>query len=117
YFPNVWDSQNWNVFTPTYGRQYQITPDIMAYASYSKGFKSGGWTTRLDDPISSPVQARFSPEYDKSYELGLKSQWFDHHLQANLALFESKYDAIQLNVQEGIVLALEERQVRLQMVI
>ncbi len=101
YFPNEWDSQNWNVFTPTYGTQYQITPDIMAYASYSKGFKSGGWTTRLSDPISSPVQARFSPEYDKSYELGLKSQWFDHHLQANLAVFESKYDAIQLNVQEG----------------
>ncbi|MGO9989598.1 MAG: TonB-dependent receptor [Steroidobacteraceae bacterium] len=101
YFPNEWDSQNWNVFTPTYGTQYQITPDLMAYASYSKGFKSGGWTTRLSDPIQSPVQARFSPEYDKSYELGLKSQWFDHHLQANLAVFESKYDAIQLNVQEG----------------
>jgi len=101
YFPDQWDSQNWNVFTPTAGTQYQITPDIMAYASYSKGFKSGGWTTRLSQPIASPAQARFSPEYDKTYEVGLKSQWFDHHLQANLAVFESKYDGIQLNVQEG----------------
>ncbi len=45
--------------------------------------------------------ARFNPEYDKTYELGLKSQWFDHHLQANVAVFYSQYDGIQLNVQEG----------------
>ena len=53
---------------------------MMAYFSFSKGFKSGGWTTRLSNPIPSPVDARFNPEYDKTYELGLKSQWFDHHL-------------------------------------
>jgi iron complex outermembrane receptor protein len=101
YFPNYWDHQDWNVFTPTAGTQYQITPDMMAYFSFSKGFKSGGWTTRLSQPIASADQARFSPEYDKTYELGLKSQWFDHHLQANIAAFESFYDGIQLNVQEG----------------
>jgi iron complex outermembrane receptor protein len=101
YFPTTPDKQSWNVFTPTLGTQYHITPDVMAYASYSKGFKSGGWTTRLSDPISSPSAARFSPEYDKTYELGLKSQWFERHLQADLAVFESKYDSIQLDVQEG----------------
>jgi iron complex outermembrane receptor protein len=73
----------------------------MAYFSYSKGFKSGGWTTRLSAPIATPDKARFNPEYDKTYELGLKSQWLDRHLQANLALFESKYEGIQLNVQQG----------------
>ena len=101
YFPNVWDHQDWNVFTPTVGTQYQFTPDMMGYLSFSKGFKSGGWTTRLSNPISSPSLARFNPEYDKTYEVGLKSQWFDHHLQANVAAFYSKYDGIQLNVQEG----------------
>ncbi|HTC39489.1 MAG TPA: TonB-dependent receptor [Steroidobacteraceae bacterium] len=101
YFPDVLDHQNWNVFDPTLGTQYHITPDMMAYASFSKGFKSGGWTTRLSDPISSPSLARFNPEYDKTYEVGLKSTWFDHHLQANIAVFESKYSNIQLNVQEG----------------
>jgi iron complex outermembrane receptor protein len=101
YFPNVWDHQNWNVFTPTVGTQYQFTPDMMGYVSFSKGFKSGGWTTRLSAPIASPELARFNPEYDKTYEVGLKSQWLDHHLQANVAAFYSKYDGIQLNVQEG----------------
>ncbi len=101
YFPNSWDHQDWNVFTPTFGTQYRIDQDAMVYASYSKGFKSGGWTTRLSSPILDASLARFGPEYDKTIELGLKSQWFDRHLQANLAVFESKYQGIQLNVQEG----------------
>ncbi len=101
YFPNAWDSQSWNVWTPTAGLQWHITPDVMAYASYAKGFKSGGWTTRLSNPILNAADARFNPEYDNTYELGLKSTWFDHHLLANLAVFESKYTGIQLNVQEG----------------
>src|SRR5260221_14526123 len=73
----------------------------MVYASYSKVFKSGGWTTRLSQPITDVSKARFNPEYDKTYELGVKSQWFDHHVQANVAVFESKYKGIQLNVQQG----------------
>jgi len=101
YFPNVWDSQDWNVFTPTVGTQYQFTPDVMGYLSWSKGFKSGGWTTRLSNPITDAAQARFNPEYDQTYEIGMKSQWFDHHVQANVAAFYSKYKGIQLNVQEG----------------
>jgi iron complex outermembrane recepter protein len=101
YFPDVWDNQSWNVFTPTVGTQYQFTPDMMGYVSFSKGFKSGGWTTRLSNPIATANLARFNPEYDKTYEVGLKSQWLDHHLQANAAAFLSKYDGIQLNVQEG----------------
>ncbi len=47
------------------------------------------------------ADARFDPEYDTTYEVGLKSTWLDHHLLANIAVFESKYTGIQLNVQEG----------------
>lgn len=101
YFPNTTDHQDWNVFDPTVGAQYHFTRDLMLYASYSKGFKSGGWTTRLSAPIADAAAARFNPEYDKTYELGFKSSWFDRHLQANVAIFESKYTGIQLNVQEG----------------
>jgi iron complex outermembrane recepter protein len=101
YFPNATDTQSWNVWTPTYGIQYHINSDVMAYASYAKGFKSGGWTTRLSAPITNAADARFNPEYDSTYELGLKSTWFNHHLLANVAVFESKYTGIQLNVQEG----------------
>ena len=87
---------------PTLGAQYHFTDDVMAYASWGKGFKQGGWTTRLSAAITSPSAARFSPEYSKTYELGLKSQWFEHRLQANAAVFFTNYDGIQLNIQRGI---------------
>ncbi|HEY1724810.1 MAG TPA: TonB-dependent receptor [Steroidobacteraceae bacterium] len=102
YFPPVPDSQAWHVFDPTLGAQFHFNDDVMAYVSWSKGFKQGGWTTRLSAPILTPQAARFSPEYSKTYELGLKSQWFNHRLQANAAVFYTNYDGIQLNIQQGI---------------
>jgi iron complex outermembrane receptor protein len=102
YFPPQPDSQAWHIFDPTVGLQYHFNNDDMAYLSWSKGFKQGGWTTRLSAGIPDPQAARFGPEYSKTYELGLKSQWFDHHLQANAAVFYTNYDGIQLNIQQGI---------------
>jgi iron complex outermembrane receptor protein len=101
YFPPGWNSQSWHVFDPTVGLQYHVTPDVMPYFSWSKGFKAGGWTTRLSMPIQSGSQAAFAPEYSKTYELGLKSEWLEHRLLANVALFHTNYDGIQLQVQEG----------------
>ncbi len=54
YFPATPDSQSWDIFDPTVGIQFHFTPDVMAYASWSKGFKQGGWTTRLSAVIPSP---------------------------------------------------------------
>ena len=51
YFPADKLKQDFSVFTPTFGLQYDFTDDVMAYAKWSKGFKSGGWTTRLSNPI------------------------------------------------------------------
>src|SRR5882757_50711 len=102
YFPAVPDSQSWHIFDPTLGVQYHFNNAVMAYASWGKGFKAGGWTTRLSAVIASPKVAEYHPEYSKTYELGLKSQWFDRRLRANAALFYTDYDGIQLNIQQGI---------------
>jgi iron complex outermembrane recepter protein len=102
YFPAIPDSQAWHIFDPTVGVQYHFNPDLMAYASWGKGFKAGGWTTRLSAVITSPTSARYQPEYSKTYELGLKSEWLDHRVQANAAVYYTDYDGIQLNVQQGI---------------
>jgi hypothetical protein len=102
YFPNTPDSQAWHIFDPTLGVQYHFTDDMMTYFTFSKGFKQGGWTTRLSDAIPAAQDARFGPEYSKTYELGLKSEWLDHHLLANAAVYFTNYDDIQLNIQQGI---------------
>ena len=101
YFPPGVNSQKWNIFDPTVGVQYHINDDVMAYTSFSKGFKAGGWTTRLSVPIQSGTQAQFGPEYSKTWELGLKSEWLRHHLLANAAVFYTDYNGIQLQVQQG----------------
>ncbi|HEY1961463.1 MAG TPA: TonB-dependent receptor [Rhizomicrobium sp.] len=107
YFPGPWDHQTFYLFTPTVGAQYHFTDDLMIYASWSKGFKSGGWTTRLSSPISDPADARFGPEKAKTSEIGVKSEWLDHRLQLNAAAFFTYFDQIQLNQQQGASPVLE----------
>jgi len=102
YFPAIPDSQSWDIFDPKLGIQYHFSPDAMAYASWAKGFKQGGWTTRLSAVITDPTFARFSPEYSETYELGLKSEMFNRRLLANAAVYYTNYDGIQLNIQQGI---------------
>jgi iron complex outermembrane recepter protein len=99
-YPLGVNHQNFSVFTPAAGIQYHFTKDIMGYLGYSKGFKTGGWTTRLTAPLPPGSSApTFGPETDNTYELGLKSEWFSHTLLANVALFFSRYQNIQLTYQ------------------
>jgi Outer membrane receptor proteins, mostly Fe transport len=101
YFPAGIQKQKYNVFTPTVGVQFHASDDVMLYARYAKGFKAGGWTTRLSNPVPDASLTAFGPEHNKAYELGVKSQWFNNHLQANAAVFYSEYTGIQLNIQEA----------------
>ena len=41
YFPNAWDSQSWNVWTPTYGIQWHITPDVDGVCELFEGLQVG----------------------------------------------------------------------------
>jgi iron complex outermembrane recepter protein len=99
-YPLGENHQNFTEFTPTAGVQYHFDPDLMLYADYAKGFKTGGWTTRLTAPLppGSPAQA-FGPETDQTYEVGFKSEWLDRQLIVNAAAFYSLYDGIQLTYQ------------------
>ncbi|MBV8741580.1 MAG: TonB-dependent receptor, partial [Sinobacteraceae bacterium] len=102
YFPAIPDSQTWNIFTPTAGLQFHFDTDVMAYLNWSKGFKAGGWTTRLSAVIPDPKTAEYKPEYSKTWELGIKSEWLNRRLLANAAAYYTDYTGIQLNIQQGI---------------
>ena len=68
--------------------QYQWTKAFMTYASIATGFKGGGVNPR---PYYPDNVRPFDPETLTSYELGFKSNWFDHRLQANVSVFDSEY--------------------------
>jgi iron complex outermembrane receptor protein len=81
-------SAKWRAFTPAATLNYHVTPDILAYASYRKGFKSGGFQTLL--PATAAIASvPFEPEKVDAYELGLKSSWWNDKLVVNAALFRS----------------------------
>ena len=90
--------------TLKFGAEYHFTDDLFAYFSYSEGFKSGGWTTRLLVPES--PDPNLAPDFDEetatAYEVGIKSEWLERQLMVNLAGFFTKYDNIQVTVQKGI---------------
>jgi iron complex outermembrane recepter protein len=72
---------------------YRWSPELMTYASVSTGFKGGGTNPRPFIP--SQVQP-FGPETLTAYEIGAKSDWFNHSLRVNIAGFYNKYKDIQL---------------------
>jgi iron complex outermembrane receptor protein len=103
YYPTGPFTQVYNNFSPTAGVEFHINADQMLYVSYSKGYKTGSWTTRLSSPHPTYDDTlHFNPEFAKSEELGYKSELIDHRLRLNLAAFHTKYDNIQLNSQQGI---------------
>ncbi len=63
---------------------YAVAPDALAYASYSRGNKSGGLNLAA---IPAGVPTTVRPEKVDNYEVGLKSQFVDRTVTLNLAGF------------------------------
>ncbi|HET9866583.1 MAG TPA: TonB-dependent receptor, partial [Nitrospira sp.] len=78
---------------------YRFSPEVLAYATVSTGFKGGGVTAR---PFNA-AQARlgvFGPETLTAYEVGLKTDLFGRRLRVNLAGFINDYKDVQLQIQD-----------------
>jgi iron complex outermembrane receptor protein len=78
----------WHSFDPSVSLNYKITADALAYVSYRQGYKSGGFQT-LAPGTPQIASTPFLPEHVKSYEAGVKTEWLDHRLLADIAIFRS----------------------------
>lgn len=92
--------KKFNNFSPKLGIQLHPMDDVMIYGSWAKGYKTGGWTTRLSNPL--PFAPDFDEEKATTWEIGVKSTLLDRHLQINAAAFTTDYKGIQLNFQQGV---------------
>jgi iron complex outermembrane receptor protein len=72
---------------------YRFTPQLLAYASVSTGFKGGGVNPR---PFVADQRLPFEPETLTTYEVGFKSDMLDRRLRLNGAAFLNKYEDIIL---------------------
>jgi iron complex outermembrane recepter protein len=93
-FPLTMLSDEWDVFTPKLGVEYQPTADLLVYVQGSTGFKAGGFNGR---PSPLTGLAPFGSERLRTIETGIKSQWFERRLRLNGAFFFSDYKDIQIS--------------------
>jgi iron complex outermembrane receptor protein len=75
--------------------QFRFTDNLMAYAQFSTGFKSGGINPR---PFFPAQALPHNPETLNAYEAGFKSDFFGRRLRLNGAAFINKYDDILVTV-------------------
>ncbi len=86
---------------------WQFSGAALAYASYSRGNKSGGLNlTNLPAGIDPDV----APEKVDSYELGIKSQWFDKAVTLNVAGYWTEISDYQTAITEQVPNTVNVRQ-------
>ncbi|WP_277978988.1 TonB-dependent receptor [Sphingomonas phyllosphaerae] len=84
---------------------WQVTGQTMAYASYARGFKSGGINMsglpldNANQPVLATAVVR--PERNETYEVGVKNTLFDRRLILNLDAFYTKVHDFQATVVEN----------------
>jgi iron complex outermembrane receptor protein len=91
-----------------FNTSYNFTPDIMLYATYSKGYRIGGPNSVAPCPAvlnpppaqnvcGLPNELQFLPDTTKNAEVGVRAQLFDRKLTLNVNVFHIKWDGIQLD--------------------
>ncbi|HET9810555.1 MAG TPA: TonB-dependent receptor [Sphingomicrobium sp.] len=105
------DSKTENKLSGTVVLSYKPTPDLLTYASYSRGYKAGGYNldrqslprvgvTGTVAPDATLADLQFEPETNDAFEIGAKynGRGFD----VNVAAFHQVFDNFQLNLFNGI---------------
>ncbi|MCC5870443.1 MAG: TonB-dependent receptor [Gammaproteobacteria bacterium] len=88
--------QSFTRFTPRFALEYQETDNRLWFISATNGFKSGGWNARGAAPHVAGSYLPFGPEKVWSYEAGLRSEWLDSSLRANVTVFWAEVEDLQL---------------------
>jgi outer membrane receptor protein involved in Fe transport len=92
--------------TPKYGLSYHISPDVLTYATVSKGYREGGPLFPFPSicagdlaalGLTSPPTA-YKPDTIWNYELGTKTEWLDHRLVLNGDVYYIDWTNIQQNI-------------------
>ena len=83
---------SWSSTTPKFILDWKATDDVLLYASYAEGFKSGSFQYGDDAQLAT---APFDPEEVQSIEIGAKTQLLNDRLQLNVSYYDATYDGQQ----------------------
>lgn len=105
---SVDDSRDEDEFTGTAILSYKPTPDLLTYASYSRGYKAGGFNldrSALSNPVTLDVNAldvgslQFEEETVTAYEIGMK--YSTRKFSAGISAYRQEFKNFQLNTFNG----------------
>lgn len=90
--------------------RYAFSENVSAYGRIGSGFRSGGLNVDardIDNPATVPVDPvivpdTYGPENALAYELGLRSEWFNGALRANVTVFQIEYEGLLQNLNNGL---------------
>jgi iron complex outermembrane receptor protein len=84
--PDTSARANFSAFSPKFGLSYDLTGQTKMFATYSRGYRTGGFTQLGADPSQPPLYS-YKPEYSNNVELGIKNTLFNSRLRINAAIF------------------------------
>jgi outer membrane receptor protein involved in Fe transport len=93
-------TETWEEFT---GRlvldwfpEWGLTDSTLVYASYSRGYKGGGFNPPFDRQLFPNAPTTFDPEFVNAFEIGTKNSFGGQRYQANLTAFYYDYEDLQV---------------------
>jgi iron complex outermembrane receptor protein len=90
-------SKTFSALSGRLGLRYEVTPDASVYATYNRGYKSGGFFGGL---ATTPEEVEpYDNETLDAYEAGVKSEFFDRRLRLNVSGFYYDYKNQQVFAQ------------------
>ena len=85
--------KTWEELLPKLVLSYELTDNHMIYAGVNRSFLPGGFNYAAATDLTSYT---YDPQTAWNFEVGTKTSWFDKRLNANLTVFYSKYDDMQV---------------------
>ncbi len=88
---------SWDRFDPMVDLAFDVTKDVNLYGKWSSGYKAGGANSR------SLTYRPFDPEVVKMFELGAKTEFWEHRARLNVAAFYGDLKDVQVDFNVIVV--------------
>jgi iron complex outermembrane receptor protein len=82
--------------------RYQLTPDVMAFASYSTGYKGQTYDLTTGFNQNRANAGPIKPERSRDKEIGIRAQVLDRRVTLNLTYFDTNYKNLQAQTIESL---------------
>ncbi len=94
-YPDTSASISFNAFSPKLSIDYTAKSGAVFYASYNKGYRTGGLSPLSSDPSQPPLMG-YNPEFSDNIELGYKQRFLNNRIYMNLVAYYTKVSNAQV---------------------